>query len=190
MNHPVRLAMGLSSVVAQRQIPIDQTVQKTVETPQLQRTDRVIDGLVVQVETVEMPVTRTQEKTQHVVNTHVQHAVNAVEAEKPIINETINQVTKHVEIPQLQIVEKTIEAAKHIQQERVQNNTVAQIVDVPGSQTQEETVEVIQLIPQDRMSDHVDQQTVKELRSKFEVGHMSEGPESVGQESVEGETEV
>ena len=69
---------------------------------------------------------------------------NTVEAEKPIIIETINQVTKHVEIPQLQIV------------------------DVPGSQTQEETV------PQDRMSDHVVQQTVKELRSKFEVGHMSE----------------
>ena len=99
-------------------------------------------------------------------------------------------MTKHVEIPQLQIVEKTIEAANHIQQERVQNNTVAQIVDVPGSQTQEETVEVIQLTPQDRMSDHVVQQTVKELRSKFGVGHMSEGSESVGQESVEGETEV
>ena len=100
--------------------------------------------------TVEMLVTRTQEKTRHVVDTHVQHAVNAVEAEKPIINETINQVTKHVEIPQLQIV------------------------DMPSSQTQEETVEVIQPIPQDRMSNHVVQQTVKELRSKFEVGHMSE----------------
>ena len=83
-------------------------------------------------------------------NTHVQHAVNAVETEKPIINETINQVTKHVELPQLQIV------------------------DMPSSQTQEETVEVIQPIPQDRMSDHVVQQTVKELWSKFEVGHMSE----------------
>ena len=83
--------------------------------------------------TVEMAVTRTKEKAQHVVNTHVQHVINTVEAEKPIINETINQVTKHVEIPQLQIVEKTVEAAKHIQQERV-----------------------------------------KELRSKFEVGHMSE----------------
>ena len=92
-------------------------------------------------ETVEMPVIRTKEKTQHVVNTYVQHVVNTVEAETPIIIETINQVTKHVEIPQLQIV------------------------DVPGSQTQEETV------PQDRMSDRVVQQTVKELKSKFEVGH-------------------
>ena len=52
VTHPVRLAMALSSlddvsVVAQRQIPIDQTVQKTVE---LQCIDRVIDGPVVQVE--------------------------------------------------------------------------------------------------------------------------------------------
>ena len=54
---------------------------------------------------------------------------------------TLLEVTKHVEIPQLQTV------------------------DVPGSQTQEETV------PQDRMSDRVVQQTVKELKSKFEVGH-------------------
>ena len=90
---------------------------------------------------VEALDTRTQDKTQHVLNTQVQHVVNTVEAETPIIIETINQVTKHVEIPQLQIV------------------------DVPGSQTQEQTV------PQDRMSDHVVQQTVKELKSKFEVGH-------------------
>ena len=60
--HPVRLAMVLSSVVAQRQIPIDQTVQKTVETPQLQCIDEVVDNPVVQVpraqvaeETVEIP---------------------------------------------------------------------------------------------------------------------------------------
>ena len=52
VTHPVRLAMTLSSVVAQRQIPIDQTVQKTVETPQFQRIDRVSDGPVVQVEHV------------------------------------------------------------------------------------------------------------------------------------------
>ena len=216
VTHPVRLAMALSSlddvsVVAQRQITMDQTVQKTVETPPLQCTDEVIDNPVVQVprahvvektveipqldvvekivetleiqtghgiqdriqkrnveqiidtpglpvmeeqaeaskvlsqnrvqqssmeqtianpaislaeKTVEISVTRTQEKTQHVVNTHVQHVVNAVEAEmpkiiketqqrkKPIINEKINQVTKHVEIPQLQIVEKTTETSK------------------------------------------------------------------------------
>ena len=58
--------------------------------------------------TVEMPDTRTQDKKQ-LVNTHVQHVVDTVEVEKPklvketvqrkkpIIQEKINQVTKHVE---------------------------------------------------------------------------------------------
>ena len=134
--------------------PVPQAVEELVEASKAFSQNRVQQSSMEQIiantaislaaKTVEMPVTRTKEKTQHVANTHVQHAVNTVEAEKPIIIETINQVTKHVEIPQLQIV------------------------DVPGSQTQKETV------PQDRMSDHVVQQTVKELRSKFEVGHMSE----------------
>ena len=134
--------------------PVPQAVEELVEASKAFSQNRVQQSSMEQTiansaislaeKTVEMPDTRTQDKTQYVVNTHVQHAVNTVEAEKPIIIETINQVTKHVEIPQLQIV------------------------DVPGSQTQEETV------PQDRMSDHVVQQTVKELKSKFEVGHMSE----------------
>ena len=35
------------------------------------------------VEIIEVPDTRTQDKTQHVVNTHVQHVVNTVEVERP-----------------------------------------------------------------------------------------------------------
>ena len=131
--------------------PVTQAVKELVEASKVFSQDRVQQRFGKQ--TIEPPAislaervveasdTRTQDKTQHVVNTQVQHAVNTVEAETPIIIETINQVTKHVEIPQLQIV------------------------DVPGSQTQEETV------PQDRMSDRVVQKTVKELKSKFEVGH-------------------
>ena len=54
VTHPVRLAMALSSlddvsVVAQRQIPMDQTVQKTIDTPQMQGVDEVMDHPVVQV---------------------------------------------------------------------------------------------------------------------------------------------
>ena len=57
---------------------------------------------------VEVPVIQTPERTQQVVNTHVQHVVNAVEAEKPkiieltvqrkkpIIQEKMNQMTKPV----------------------------------------------------------------------------------------------
>ena len=122
-------------------------------------------------QTVEMPVTRTKEKTQHVVNTHVQHVVNAIETEmskiiketlqrkKPIINEKINQVTKHVEIPQLQIVEKTTETSK--------------IQTIQGTRTPAQTQE--QTISRDAQMQvptvQVAQKTVKEIRSKFEVGH-------------------
>ena len=71
-----------------------------------------------------------------VVNTHVQHVVNAVEGEKPIINEKINQVTKHVEIPQLQIVVKTAKTPKtQITQgtqtsESMGNATARQVVEI------------------------------------------------------------
>ena len=65
-----------------------------------------------------------QEKTQQVANTLDQHVVNTIEVErpkiikqtgqKPIIQEKIDQVTKHVEGPQVQFpmvqaVQKTIE---------------------------------------------------------------------------------
>ena len=96
---------------------LDVPVPEMVESPKIASQDRVqqhFGGQTVETPAVslaekiiEMPVTHIREETKQVVNTHVQHAVNAVEAEKPIINEKINQVTKHVEIPQLQIVEKT-----------------------------------------------------------------------------------
>ena len=94
-------------VAALRQIPIMvQTIQKTtLAIPLVEKID-------------EMPVTQ---KTQQVANTHVQHVVNAVEAEmpriiketvqrkRPVINEKINQMTKHHEVPQSQVMEKTVE---------------------------------------------------------------------------------
>ena len=75
---------------------------------------------------VEVPVIQTPERTQQVVNTHVQHVVNAVEAEKPkiieltvqrkkpIIQEKMNQMTKPVKIPQVQFL------------------TLDKVVDMPG----------------------------------------------------------
>ena len=85
-----------------------------------------------------MPV-QTQEKTRQVTNPQVQHVVNAVEAEmpkiiketmqrkRPIINEKINQVTKHAEVSQVQVVEKTVEGP--------QLQIVEQIVETPEAQT-------------------------------------------------------
>ena len=48
------------------------------------------------VKIIEVPVIRTQEKTQQLVNTHVQHVVNTVEVEKPkLIKETVTEVFTH-----------------------------------------------------------------------------------------------
>ena len=64
---------------------------------------------------VEVPVIQTPERTQQVVNTSVHYIVDTVEVEKPkIIDETvlkpaiqekINQVTKHIKIPQVQFLD-------------------------------------------------------------------------------------
>ena len=95
-----------------------------------------------------MLVTRTHDKTQHVVvvDTHVQHAVNAAEAEKPIINEKINQVTKHVEIPQLQIVEKT---AKTLETQITQGTQTSESV---GNATSHQVVEIEAYLPAESAS--------------------------------------
>ena len=48
------------------------------------------------VKIIEVPVIRTQEKTQQLVNTHVQPVVNTVEVEKPkLIKETVTEVFTH-----------------------------------------------------------------------------------------------
>ena len=99
------------------------SADQTIEIPAVSLAQKII----------EMLVTRTQDKTQHVM---VVNAVNAVEAEKPIINEKINQVTKHVEIPQLQIVEKTAKTPEtQITQgtqtsESMGNTTARQVVEI------------------------------------------------------------
>ena len=101
--------------------PVPQTVKELTEVSKVFSQDRIQQRVVEQTiedpaiplveKTVEMPVIRTKEKTQHVVYTHVQHVVNTVEVErpkliketqhrkKPIINEKINQMTKHIKIP-------------------------------------------------------------------------------------------
>ena len=176
VTHPVRLAMALSSVVAQRQNPIDQTVQKTVETPQLQRKDRVSDGPVVQVEhvpqshvaemTVEIPhldvVKKTvetseiqQRNVEQIVDTPVLPVVEELAEASKVFSqdrvqqrfgesveppEKINQVTKHVEIPRWQIVEKTVKTpgTQRIQgSESMGNATARQVVEIEASLTVE-----------------------------------------------------
>ena len=148
---------------------------QTAETPAISLAEK----------TVEMPDTRTQDKTQHVVNTHVQHVVNTVEAEKPIINEKINQVTKHVEIPQLQIVEKTIETSKiqTIQGTRTSEScgtapvcqmTQVRHVEVKSRTSSRDydtgrTAGIHEDISADRPKAQMSTSIVQELKSKFEA---------------------
>ena len=92
-------------VVAQKQIPIDQTVQQTVETPQLQYIDDMIDVPVVSV--VQVPrvwvVKRTIEDSQFEID------------EKTVENpETV---------PQMQVVEKTTEIPRFRVAELLKFNT-------------------------------------------------------------------
>merc|ERR1712122_408361 len=72
-------------VVAQRQIPMVQTVQKTIEIPQLQYIDKVVDVPVVQV--VQVPQVQVVEKTVEIPQLQI--------------------VEKIVEIPEIQTVQGT-----------------------------------------------------------------------------------
>ena len=81
----------------------ERTVEQTIPATSLAETIVVV------------PVIQMQGTTQRGVNTHAQHVVNAVEVEKPkiieltvqrkkfIIQEKINQETKPVEFPQVQV---------------------------------------------------------------------------------------
>ena len=158
-------------------------VEQTIEDPAIPLVEK----------TVEMPVIRTKENTQHVVNTHVQHVVNTVEVErpkliketqhrkKPIINEKINQMTKHIKIPQVQFLNKVDDMLVDVQQQiRPMAQTVQKTTEIPQLQFPDQVVDVPVVVQRQVPSIETVQKTVevpqtqsivKELKSKFEVGH-------------------
>ena len=84
--------------------------------------------------------------TQRVANTHVQHVVNTVEVEmpkiiketvqrkRPIIQEKINQVTKHIKIPQVQFRTKVDDMPVVVQRQVSTAQTVQKAMEVPPLQ--------------------------------------------------------
>ena len=84
--------------------------------------------------------------TQQVANTHVQHVVNTVEVEmpkiiketvqrkRPIIQEKINQVTKHIKIPQVQFLTKVDDMPVVVQRQVSTAQTVQKAMEVPPLQ--------------------------------------------------------
>ena len=97
---------------------------------------------------VELPVIQTEEKTRQGVNVCVQHVVNAVEVEKHIIKEKINQETKRIEIPPLQFMDKAIDIPVVAQRQVPQVHVVKKTVEDPQFEIVEKTVENPETVPQ------------------------------------------
>ena len=98
-----------------------------------------------------MPVTR---KAQQGVNTHVQHVVNAVEVEKHVVREKINQETKRIEIPP-QFMDKAIDIPVVAQRQVPQVHVVKKTVEDPQFEIVQKTVENPETVPQLRVADKV-----------------------------------
>ena len=135
-------------------IPAISLDEKIIEVPMEVSKDRVQQRSVEQIienpaislaeMIVEVPVARTPEKTQQLVNTHVQHVVDTVEVEKPeiteltvqrkepIIQEKINQVTKPIEFPQAQFLNKVDDMLVDVQrQTSPMVQTVQKTIETP-----------------------------------------------------------
>ena len=158
-------------------VPVPQVVKELVEVSKVFPQDRVqqcfteqtieTPAILLAVKIIEAPVIRTHEKTQQLVNTHVQHVVNTVEVEepkliketvqrkKPLVQEKINQVTKHIDVLQLQFLDKADDMPVVVQRQVYMN---PEIQTVQGAQTSEnlgtalvrqlaqaETVEVVEI---------------------------------------------
>ena len=154
--------------------PVPQAVEELSEVSKVFSQGRIQQRIVEQIipaiplaeKIVELPVIQTEERTQQGLNTHAQHVVNTVEVEKPKIieltvqrkkyntQEKINQVTRHVEIPVLQIVEKTVETPEILLQ------FTEVVVDTPVVAQRQipivvQTVQTSMEIPQLQITDKV-----------------------------------
>ena len=104
------------------------------------------------VEIIEVPVIQTQEKTRQVANTHVQHVVNTVEVERPklvkeTVQEKINQVTKHIKIPQVQFLNKVDDMLVDVQRQIPVTQTMQKAMEVPPLQYVNRVVDVPVVAP-------------------------------------------
>ena len=89
----------------------------------------------------EMPVSDLQETTQQVANTHAQYVVNAVKVEKskiikqtmqkPVTQEKINQMTKHIDLPQLGFTDKVVDIPVVTQRKVHVNRNVQKTIRIP-----------------------------------------------------------
>ena len=181
-------------VVMQRQVPAVKVVQKTVEVPQTQFIDRVVDTPVVQqrqVPTVQM-VQKTMENPQAQFLDEVVGMPVVVQRKVPMVQRV--QKTVDVPHPQSQFIEKAMDASAGQQrqvhmsrtvQKNVQTSTKqspGKMVDVPmdmasPSATAKSSwglVEVARVIPQELVKPSGERASVRERIKQFEMnGDMS-----------------
>ena len=173
--------------------PVMQAVEELAEVSKVFSQDRIHQRIVEQTipaiplaeKTVELSVIQTEEKTQQGVNTHAQYVVDTVEVErpkivdetvqKPIIQEKINPMTEHVEVPLSQFTSKgmdiPVEAPIQISMETVQKAIETQqlqciddvidvpvvlVTQVPQVQVVTRTVEISQLQTVEKIVDDPD----------------------------------
>ena len=140
---------------------VPEAVEELAEVSKVFSQDRIQERTVEQTipaiplaeKIIELPVIQTEEKMQRGVNTHVQHVVNAVEVEKseiiegtvqrkkPIIQEKINQVTKRVEIPELQFTDKVVDNPV-VAQRQISMETVQKSMEIPQLQITDKVIDV------------------------------------------------
>ena len=148
-------------------IPVSQSVVELVEVSRVLQ-DRIQQRFVEQTDEapdlsfaekiIEKPVTQTQGKTQQVVNTHVQHVVNTVDAEVPLSQftdkavdipvvaqrqiSTVQTVQTSIEIPQLQYCDEAIDAPAVFVVLVPQVHVVEKKAEIPQFQVDDKVVDV------------------------------------------------
>ena len=141
--------------------PVPQAVEELADVFRVFSQDRIQQRIVEQIipatslaeMIIEVPVIQTPERTQQVVNTNVQHIVDIVEVErpeiikqtgqKPITQEKINQVTKHVEVPLVQFLDKVDEIPVVAQRQiPIMVQTIQKTTDIPQLQCIDKVIDV------------------------------------------------
>ena len=206
--------------------PVPQVVEELMEVSHVFLQDRVHQRFVEQIieapaisldeQIVEVPVIQTPEKTEQLVNTHVQHVVDTVEVEKPkiieltvqrkepIIQEKMNQVTKPMDFPQAQflnkagdmpvVVQRQVSTAQKMQKamevpplqftDKVMNIPVVAQRQIPMDQTVQKTMEIPHLQCVDEVID-VPAEVAVQAPHVHIVGKTVEEPQSQIVENAE-----
>ena len=133
-------------------VPVAEMVKQLVKLPKTISEDEIQERIVEQtIETLaiflvgkifEVPSIQTQGKTQQGVNMHVQHVVDTVEVEKFIIEEKINQMTKHIDAPPLQFTEKVVDILVVAQRQIHADRNVQKTIQIPQLQHTDQVVDV------------------------------------------------